>query len=125
MRDAVEEQLSAAVIYFTSTDYGLYLFDPAVHGESPGAVRCRGAGDRWRDAERYQDVDWCLWSYRYREADLDLDDDLWRDQCQDWLLVECRSDWYRERCWESDWYRTYCNSDLRELEQHREYDRCR
>ncbi|KAH1182973.1 hypothetical protein KIL84_004465 [Mauremys mutica] len=60
-----------------------------------------GAGDWWREAEWYRDVDQCLRSYRYWEPDLDLDGDLRRDRRWDCLWVECRSD----QCQGSDWYR--------------------
>ncbi|EMP34718.1 hypothetical protein UY3_08136 [Chelonia mydas] len=77
-----------------------------IGAESPGAVRCRGAGDRWRDVERYRDVNRCLRSYRYREPDLDLDGDL-------------RRDWHRDRL------QPYQDSDLREPERRHKYDRRR
>ncbi|CAM2106526.1 unnamed protein product [Caretta caretta] len=87
-------------------------------------VGAHDAGDWWRDAERYRDIDRCLGSYRYQKPDLDLAGDLQRDQCWDWLRVECRSDRYQERCQEFDQYRLYRDLELRKLERHRKYDQC-
>ncbi|EMP31149.1 hypothetical protein UY3_11733 [Chelonia mydas] len=84
----------------------------------------KSAGDRWRDAEWYRDIDRCLQSYQYQKSNLDLAGDLQRDQCWDRLRVDRWSDRYREQCQESDQYRPYRDSELRKLERHRKYDQC-